>query len=103
MGQRATGSQTITYENAFVPDGFHHEMNPAALAPLLGIGMLFHAVLMQGIGEGAYDAMLEYARTFNRPSVSAFISANDDVFMQRQIGVNRGNLWAARALLLETA
>jgi alkylation response protein AidB-like acyl-CoA dehydrogenase len=103
MGQRATGSQTITYKNVFVPDGYHHEMNPAALAPILGSGMLYHAVLMQGIGEGAFDAMLDYVRTLNRPSVSAFSSANDDVFMQRQIGVNRGNLWAARALLLETA
>lgn len=103
MGQRATGSQTITYQNVFVPDGSHHEMNPAALAPILGSGMLYHAVLIQGIGEGAYDAMLDYARTLNRPSVSAFSSAKDDVFMQRQIGVNRGNLWAARALLLETA
>lgn len=105
MGQRATGSQTLTYKNVFVPDGFHHEMNlnVAALGALLGVGMLYHAVLMQGIGEGAYDAMLDYARTLNRPSVSAFSSANDDVFMQRQIGVNRGNLWAARALLLETA
>ena len=103
MGQRATGSQTITYQNVFVPDGSHHEMYPAALAPILGSGMLYHAVLIQGIGEGAYDAMLDYARTLNRPSVSAFSSANDDVFMQRQIGVNRGTLWAARALLLETA
>jgi alkylation response protein AidB-like acyl-CoA dehydrogenase len=103
MGQRGTGSQTITYENVFVPDGWHHELNIAALGPVLGIGMLYHAVLIQGIGEGAYDAMLDYARTLNRPSVSAFTSANDDVFMQRQIGRNKGNLWAARALLLDTA
>jgi alkylation response protein AidB-like acyl-CoA dehydrogenase len=103
MGQRATGSQTITYENVFVPDGWYHEINLAALGAGLGVGMLYHAVLLQGIGEGAYDAMLDYVRTLNRPSVSAFTSANDDVFMQRQIGVNRGNLWAARALLLDTA
>ncbi|HLG77785.1 MAG TPA: acyl-CoA dehydrogenase family protein [Ktedonobacteraceae bacterium] len=103
MGQRGTGSQTITYKNVFVPDGWHHQLDLAALGPVLGIGMLYHAVLIQGIGEGAYDAMLDYARTLNRPSVSAFTSARDDVFMQRLIGVNRGNLWAARALLLETA
>jgi alkylation response protein AidB-like acyl-CoA dehydrogenase len=103
MGQRATGSQTITYKNVFVPDGSHHAMNPAALAPLLGSGWLYHAVILQGIGEGAYDAMLDYARTLNRPSLGVYTSANDDLFMQRRIGVNRGNLWAARALLLETA
>ncbi|HVU70469.1 MAG TPA: acyl-CoA dehydrogenase family protein [Ktedonobacteraceae bacterium] len=33
----------------------------------------------------------------------AYASANDDLFMQRRIGINRGNLWAAHALLLETA
>jgi alkylation response protein AidB-like acyl-CoA dehydrogenase len=103
MGQRATGSQTITYKDVFVPDGSHHEMNPAALAPLLGSGWLYHAVILQGIGEGAFDAMLDYVRTLNRPSLGVYTSANDDLFMQRRIGVNRGNLWAARALLLETA
>jgi len=103
MGQRATGSQTITYQNVFVPDGYHHEMNPVALAPVLGFAWLFHALLMQGIGEGAYDAMLPYVRTLNRPSLGVYTSANDDLFMQRRIGINRGNLWAARALLLETA
>lgn len=103
MGQRGTGSQTITYQNVFVPDGYYHEMNLAALAPLLGSGMLYHAVLMQGIGEGAYDAMFDYVRTLNRPSLGVYSSANDDLFMQRRIGINRGNLWAARALLLSTA
>jgi alkylation response protein AidB-like acyl-CoA dehydrogenase len=103
MGQRATGSQTITYKNAFVPDGYHHGFNALSLAPIQGSGMLYHAVILQGIGEGAYDAMLDYVRTLNRASLGVYTSAHDDLFMQRRIGVNRGNLWAARALLLETA
>ncbi|HEY1702320.1 MAG TPA: acyl-CoA dehydrogenase family protein [Trebonia sp.] len=103
MGQRGTGSQTITYQDVFVPDGAHHGMNHAALAPLFATGMLYHAVLMQGIGEGAYDAMLDYVRTLNRPSLPVYRSAAEDLLMQRRIGENRSNLWAARALLLHTA
>lgn len=103
MGQRGTGSQTITYENVFVPDGAHYAMNHAALAPLLSTGMLYHAVLLHGIGEGAYDAMIDYVRTLNRGSIPVYASAAEDLLMQRRIGVNRANLWASRALLLSTA
>lgn len=103
MGQRGTGSQTITYQDAFVADGGHHAMNPLAMGSLLATGMLYHAVLMQGIAEGAYDAAIDYVRTLNRASVPVYQSATEDLLMQRRIGENRSNVWAARALLLHTA
>jgi alkylation response protein AidB-like acyl-CoA dehydrogenase len=47
--------------------------------------------------------MLGYVRTLNRPSLPVYRSAAEDLLMQRRIGENRSNLWAARALLLHTA
>ncbi|MGH7750880.1 MAG: acyl-CoA dehydrogenase family protein, partial [Candidatus Dormibacteria bacterium] len=65
MGQRGTDSQTITYHDVFVPDGWHYPAGPPS--PLLfGAIMLLHGALEQGIGEGALDAAVEYVRTLNR-------------------------------------
>lgn len=109
MGQRATGSQGVTYTNVFVPDGWHHPSPyhpPYASGSLLSLrsaGILYNAAIMLGIGEGAYRAMLDYVRTVNRPSIPRFTSATEDPLMQRRIGENYANLACARALLLQTA
>ncbi|WP_435156670.1 acyl-CoA dehydrogenase family protein [Amycolatopsis sacchari] len=102
MGQRGTHSQTITYEDVFVPDGWHFAStltDPNAF----GAGMLVHAALMQGIGEGAFDAAVGYLRTLNRGSMPKFPTALEDPLMHRQLGEMSSELAAARAYLLSVA
>lgn len=100
MGQRGTISQTITYHDVFVPDGWYYEATGADLR-VLGVVLTSHAMLLQGIGEGAYAAMLKYLRDLNRPSMPMFASAAEDVLMHRQIGEITSALTASRAYLLQ--
>ncbi|OXM64723.1 acyl-CoA dehydrogenase family protein [Amycolatopsis vastitatis] len=102
MGQRGTHSQTITYDEVFVPDGWHF---PATLTDpnAFGAGMLFHAALMQGIGEGAFEAAIGYLRSLNRGSMPRFPTALEDPLMHRQLGEMSSELAAARAYLLSVA
>jgi alkylation response protein AidB-like acyl-CoA dehydrogenase len=103
MGQRGTCSQTVTYTDVFVPDGWHQ----AAAAPLgtsfLGAIMLLHAALMQGIGDGALDALVRHARTMTRGSLPRFAGPAEDPLILRRVGVLSSRLAASRALLYATA
>ncbi|MEU4253707.1 acyl-CoA dehydrogenase family protein [Amycolatopsis sp. NPDC026612] len=102
MGQRGTHSQTITYQDVFVPDGWFFAStltDPNAF----GAGMLFHAALMQGIGEGAFEAAIGYLRSLNRGSTPRFPTALEDPLMHRQLGEMSSELAAARAYLLSVA
>jgi alkylation response protein AidB-like acyl-CoA dehydrogenase len=102
MGQRGTDSQTITYHEVFVPDGWHY--TPTAMDPyFFGAGMVTHAAISQGIGEGALRAAIDYLRTVNRASVPKFITAAADPLIHRQLGEMSSELAAARALLLNVA
>ncbi|WP_236795098.1 acyl-CoA dehydrogenase family protein [Amycolatopsis sp. GM8] len=102
MGQRGTDSQTITYDDVFVPDGWH--CAPPAVDPyFVGAVMLANGTLLQGIGEGAFDAAIEYLRTVNRATMPRYASAQEDPLMHRQLGEMSGELAAARALLLSVA
>ncbi len=104
MGQNASESQTITYENVFVPDGWHHPFHLAAVGPeFLAFAMMLHAIILLGVGEGAYDAELAYVRTLDRSTWPKFTSAKEDVLMQNRIGDHLTRLAAARALLLSVA
>jgi alkylation response protein AidB-like acyl-CoA dehydrogenase len=102
MGQRGTSSQTITYHDVFVSDGWHY----AAAAPhslLFAATMALHAALMQGIGDGALDAMVDYVRSLKRGSLPQFKTAAEDPLILRRIGAHSSRLAAARALLQQTA
>ncbi|GAB7044071.1 MULTISPECIES: acyl-CoA dehydrogenase family protein [Catenuloplanes] len=102
MGQRGTDSQTIVYENVFVPDGWHFP--PAAIDPyLLSAVMLTHAALLQGLGEGALEATTGYLRTVNRASMPKFAGTREDPLIHRRLGEMSSDLAAARALLLAVA
>ncbi len=99
MGQRGTRSQTITYHDVFVPDGWHQPA-PAEFSPaFLGFGMLMHAALMQGIGEGALDALVQHTRTMKRGSLPQFTTPAEDPLILRRIGALSSRLAASRALL----
>lgn len=102
MGQRGTCSQTITYRDVFVPDGWHfasHQADPG----FVGAVMLLHAALLQGIGEGALDAAVDYVRELDRPSMPMFGTASADPLMHRLIGEMSVELAASRALVVAVA
>jgi len=99
MGQRGTCSQTITYRDVFVPDGWHFAAHPVD-PHFLCAAMLLHGALLQGIGEGALAEAVGYLRELNRPSMPKFGTAAADPLMHRQLGEMSSELAAARALLL---
>ncbi|MEV8630351.1 acyl-CoA dehydrogenase family protein [Streptosporangium sp. NPDC051023] len=102
MGQRGTHSQTIVYDEVFVPDGYHFTSN--GMPPLyLSYVFLLHATIMLGPGLGAFDAALDYVRKLDRPSFPEFESAAEDVLLRRRIGHCAVDLQSARAFLLQTA
>ena len=102
MGQRGTCSQTLTYHDIFVADGWHYPGH--APSPLFfGAVMLLHSGLLQGIGDGALDAMASYVRTLKRGTLPQFATAADDPLILRRIGEVSSRLAASRALLYATA
>ncbi|MER7132947.1 acyl-CoA dehydrogenase family protein [Streptosporangium saharense] len=102
MGQRGTHSQTIVYDEVFVPDGHHFDSGPVSPSYLSYV-FLTHAAIMLGPGLGAFDAALDYVRKLDRPSLPEFDSATEDVLVRRRIGGCAVDLRAARAFLLDTA
>jgi alkylation response protein AidB-like acyl-CoA dehydrogenase len=103
MGQRGTHSQTIEYNDVFVPDGYHFRrpgMSPGAISALY----LTHSAVVLGPGYGALDAALDYVRTLDRSTLPGeFDSATTDPLVRRRIGEYVSILGAARAYLLRTA
>jgi alkylation response protein AidB-like acyl-CoA dehydrogenase len=102
MGQRGTYSQTITYHDVFVADGWHYAAHPPSPV-FFGAVMLLHAGLMQGIGDGALDAITGYVRTLTRGTLPQFATAAEDPLILRRIGELSSRLAASRALLHATA
>jgi alkylation response protein AidB-like acyl-CoA dehydrogenase len=85
MGQRGTYSQTITFDDVFVPDGWHFP--PAAPNPVqFPMFSLIQSAMNLGIGLGAFDAALRYVREMERPSFPEFESAQKDPLIRRRIG-----------------
>lgn len=102
MGQRGTHSQTITYHDVFVADGWHYAAHaPSAL--FFGAVMVMHASLMQGIGEGAFDAMVDHVRALQRGYLPGYATAIEDPLVARRLGEISSRLAASRALLYSTA
>lgn len=100
MGQRAATSQTITYRDVFVPDGWHWRFT--ALTPLFLAGMfLMYAGVSLGIGESGYDAMLSYIRTVKRTLTPGWTDGMTDPLVRKRIGDFSTRLAAAHALLRE--
>ncbi|WP_216892929.1 acyl-CoA dehydrogenase family protein [Nocardia alni] len=102
MGQRGTHSQSIVYDDVFVPDGyFYRGAGPeGALLPYV---FLLHAIILLGPGLGAFDASLDYVRKLDRASLPEFASAGEDPLIRRRIGEFAVDLDCARAFLLRSA
>jgi alkylation response protein AidB-like acyl-CoA dehydrogenase len=102
MGQRATVSQTITYEEVFVPDGWHY--HAADFDPLfIPAVFLVHGALELGIGLGGFDAMLDYVRTVNRTILPGAKGPAEDPLIRLHVGEFSTRLAAALALQREAA
>ncbi len=103
MGQRATMSQTITYQDVFVPDNWHYHLTAGlpSLSPIFAF--LINASILQGIGEGGYDAMLEYLRNVKRSITPGWSDGTSDPLVRKRIGEFSGRLAAAHALLHEAS
>ena len=97
MGQRGTFSQTITYDDVFVPDGWHFHA-PYIDACHLSLVFLNHSVLMLGCAIGAFDVGLEHLRSTNRVLLGQFKSSVEDPLMMRRVGAFSAKLRAARVL-----
>jgi len=109
MGQRATVSQTISYEDVFVPDGWHYGLQGGAdafYAPDVIVGpvaqMSISAVIL-GMGLGAFDAVVEYVRKYTRPADPRMDDATEDPIIRWHVGKFSAQLAAARALQREYA
>jgi alkylation response protein AidB-like acyl-CoA dehydrogenase len=102
MGQRGTHSQTIDYNDVFVPDGWYYQAHRPhrALFPYV---FLLHSAIMLGPGYGALDAACDYVRKLDRPSLPEFTSAGEDPLIRKRIGDIAVSLEAARAYLLHAA
>ncbi|MFD7923793.1 acyl-CoA dehydrogenase family protein [Streptomyces sp. NPDC059740] len=99
MGQRGTRSQTVTYHDVLVADGWHQPAPGAPSPVFLGAAMLMHAALLQGIGEGGLDALVRHARTMKRGSLPQFATPAEDPLILRRVGLHSSRLAASRALL----
>jgi hypothetical protein len=100
MGMRGTSSDTIKYEDCFVPE----EDCLGGIAALAGIDItgfaLGYAAIYLGIGEAAFEYVLEYVKTksFGLPEPMSHEPAT-----QRSIGEMATQIRAARGLLREAA
>jgi dibenzothiophene monooxygenase len=103
MGQRETGSGSVSFRDVFVPAPDVLGKPGAVMAPpALGgpFAQSNFASIYIGIAEGAFEAALEYVRTQTRPWPSAGVDrAVDDPYIQAHFGSLRAHLDAARLLL----
>ncbi|RGE20044.1 acyl-CoA dehydrogenase family protein [Leucobacter sp. wl10] len=102
MGQRATGSGAIHFENVFVPDGWHWPtVDGSFKSPdnTTGIFAQFGLTsVILGIGVGCMDALV--ARLNERPT---FPGVYEDTSTRYQIGRHQARLAAGEASLMQAA
>ncbi len=110
MGQRTTCSHTFTYDNVFVPDGWHWHVDPQngrtdwTGSTVLGlVAQLFFTAAILGSGVGALDAMRDVIRTKVRPVDPSWASAAEDPSIRHAAGRYSAVLAAARAATMEAA
>jgi alkylation response protein AidB-like acyl-CoA dehydrogenase len=103
MGQRETGSGSVSFHDVFVPAEDVLGKPGAVMAPpALGgpFSQSNFASIYIGIAEGAFDAAIEYVRTQTRPWPSSGVGrAGDDPYIQAHFGSLRARIDAARLLL----
>ena len=103
MGQRETGSGSVSFQDVFVPEDDVIGEPGAALRPPALTGLYFQSAFTAiyiGIAEAAFEAALDYIRTQTRPWPWAGIErAADDLYIQHHLGVLRARIDGAKLLL----
>jgi alkylation response protein AidB-like acyl-CoA dehydrogenase len=103
MGQRETGSGSVSFQDVFVPEDDVIGEPGAALRPPALTGLYFQSAFTAiyiGIAEAAFEAALDYIRTETRPWPWAGVErAADDLYIQHHLGVLRARIDAATLLL----
>lgn len=102
MGQRGTYSQTITYDDVFVPDGWHYPVANIDLR-FLPFAFLIHTAILLGSAMGALDTGLEHLRSSHRVLLNQFAKASDDPLMMRRLGGFSAKVRAAHILQLHVS
>lgn len=98
MGQRATCSNSVTYHDVFVPDGFHWAIAGSSVPWASPDRQNNLTAMSVGIAEGALDALCAFMR--NRASYSG---AAEDPVILAAVGRYATEVMAARSALLESA
>jgi alkylation response protein AidB-like acyl-CoA dehydrogenase len=98
MGQRATCSNSVTYHDVFVPDGFHWSVAGSTVPWAAPDRQNNLAAMSVGIAEGALDALCDFMR--NR---SSYAGASEDPVILGAIGRYTTAVLAARWTLLQSA
>ncbi len=98
MGQRATCSNSVTYHDVFVPDGFHWTTAGTSVPWAAPDRQNNLAAMSVGIAEGALDALCDFMR--NR---SSYAGAAEDPVILCAIGRYTAAVTAARSTLTQSA
>ncbi len=105
LGQRATDSGSITFNNVECPAQWVGSV--PGKAPLLQSSLRYQAgfaAVLTGIGLGALAEATEFVRTQSRPWAAARVErACDDPMLQRTAGELAADLAAAYSLVMSTA
>jgi alkylation response protein AidB-like acyl-CoA dehydrogenase len=108
MGQRATGTNSVDYEEVFVPDGLHwhgasNSANNVAENRLSGLfNQISFASTILGSGFGGLDSLKTLLSTEVRP-VDGWPSPVKDPCIQYDVGRYSAQLAAAQALVIQAA
>ena len=110
MGQRASGSGRMSFEDVFIPDGWWHKFNLLGGGGSGGGGVLdfggfpIIAIMLLGMGQAAYRAELEFLKDrVDRPVWPIFEGPKDDILVHVRLGKHRAALAAAKALVLQAS
>lgn len=111
MGQRGTGSGSITFKDVFVPDGAHwepsaggHRSDAAATGSIIGpISQLTMCGIIAGMGYGALDALRTHLAERGRMVDGVWKSQSDDPITQHHVGRFSSLLAASLATTREAA
>jgi alkylation response protein AidB-like acyl-CoA dehydrogenase len=111
MGQRGTGSGSITFSDVFVPDGAHwepsaggHRSNPRLPGSIIGpISQITMSGIIIGMGYGAIDALRKHTTERGRLVEGVWTMLSDDPINQHHVGRFSSLLAAAQAANREAA
>ena len=109
MGLKGTGSCDVSVENQFVPETFtwnRMESAPHRGGALYRLGQpgfvaIEHAAFALGVGRGALDTVITYAKSKRRSFALSPSALESRAVFQRMVGLADMKLRGARAVVLE--